>query len=149
MPKRNRQQNPGQSTAGMEKSPARKRRESAQRHREDREWVARSGPVTVRRLEDDTPTPAASAPTKQLGAAACSRAALATVLRHRLDGSTLTRRVLAERAGIGLRTLHSYLSGTSDAPLATVVAIAHALDTTLADIAVEVDAQLAEQAPVA
>lgn len=42
----------GVSTGGMEKSPARKKREAARRRAEERAWAARSGPVVVKRMSD-------------------------------------------------------------------------------------------------
>jgi hypothetical protein len=45
----------GVSTGGMEKSPARKKREAARRRAEERTWAARSGPVVVKRMSDLEP----------------------------------------------------------------------------------------------
>ena len=42
----------GVSTGGIEKSPARRKREAAKRKRQEDRWAARSGPVEVRRVED-------------------------------------------------------------------------------------------------
>jgi hypothetical protein len=42
----------GVSTGGMEKSPARKKREAARRRAEERSWAARNGPVIVRKMSD-------------------------------------------------------------------------------------------------
>jgi hypothetical protein len=43
----------GVSTGGMEKSPARKKREAARRRAEEAAWKARNGPVVVKRMGDD------------------------------------------------------------------------------------------------
>ena len=43
----------GVSTGAIETSPARRRRQEKRRRREEAEWAARSGPVTVRRVEPD------------------------------------------------------------------------------------------------
>lgn len=52
----------GVSTGGMEKSPARKKREAARRRAEERAWAARNGPVIVRKMSDvETSQQAASA----------------------------------------------------------------------------------------
>ncbi len=42
----------GVSTGGMEKSPARKKREAARRRAEEQAWRARNGPVVVKRMVD-------------------------------------------------------------------------------------------------
>lgn len=55
----------GASMGGMESSPARRKRMAARRRREEARWAARSGPVTVRRVDPappdgkDSPDPAA------------------------------------------------------------------------------------------
>lgn len=46
-----RKQKTGQATAGIEKSPARLKRDAARRRREEQEWAARSGPVEVRQVD--------------------------------------------------------------------------------------------------
>jgi hypothetical protein len=45
----------GQS-AGMEKSPERRKREAQRRRMQEKRWAARSGPVTVRRVGDPKPS---------------------------------------------------------------------------------------------
>jgi hypothetical protein len=42
----------GVSTGGMEKSPARRKREARARRAEEAAWKARNGPVIVRRIDD-------------------------------------------------------------------------------------------------
>lgn len=46
----------GTSMSGREVSPARRRRRDRARRRQEAEWRARNGPVTVRRIGDDDRT---------------------------------------------------------------------------------------------
>ena len=73
---------------------------------------------------------------------AATRAAFAAVLHARLETAAMTRRELADRTQIGLRTLHTYLGAQTDVPLSNVVAIAEALGCSLTDLASAIDAAL-------
>lgn len=52
----------GVSTGGIEKSPARKKREAARRRAEERAWASRNGPVVVRRMTDVETSSSTTAP---------------------------------------------------------------------------------------
>jgi DNA-binding phage protein len=54
-------------------------------------------------------------------------AALRQSLRSAVEGSSLPKQIIAERAGISRRALYSLLEGQADPRLSTVEALAHVL----------------------
>jgi hypothetical protein len=48
---------PGVSMGGLDSSPARRKRDRKERKREEERWAAKSGPVVVKRVEDEPPAP--------------------------------------------------------------------------------------------
>ena len=44
----------GSSMGGLESSPQRKKRDRKKRKREEERWAAKSGPVVVKRIEDES-----------------------------------------------------------------------------------------------
>jgi len=46
---------PGVSMGGLETSPKRRKRDREKRKRQEERWAAKSGPVIVKRIEDEQP----------------------------------------------------------------------------------------------